>query len=242
MSNKKTLSKLNRTELLDLLYEQEKRLEDLERENKELKTQLENRKIAISKVGSIAEASLALTKVFDEAQKAVDRYLDNVQGIVREKQTAKYVFPAKQAPVQQTPVQVKPVQQQPAVKQVAPQQVQPKASVAQKPVVQQKPATQQYVQQKPVVQQAVQQRPVQQTVQTKPAGQPVPQRPAVQQPVKPQAPVTEMPVQGRRVKGAVKPVEPAKVETPVKAERPTRSSRTAAYVSKHSVGMGEGKQ
>ena len=216
MSNKKTLSKLNRTELLDLLYEQEKRLEDLEKENKELKTQLENRKIAISKVGSIAEASLALTKVFDEAQKAVDRYLENVQGIVREKQTAKYVFPAKQVPVQQVPVQAKPVQQQSAVKQAAPQ--------------------------KPVVQQSVAQRPVQQTVQTKPAGQPVPQRPAVQQPVRPQAPVTEMPVQGRRVKGAAKPVEPAKAETPVKPERPTRSSRTAAYVSKHSVGMGEGKQ
>ena len=242
MSNKKTLSKLNRTELLDLLYEQEKRLEDLEKENKELKTQLENRKIAISKVGSIAEASLALTKVFDEAQKAVDRYLDNVQGIVREKQTAKYVFPAKQVPVQQAPVQAKPVQQQPAVKQAVPQQAQPKAPVAQKPVVQQKPAVQQPVQQKPVVQQSVAQRPVQQTVQTKPAGQPVPQRPAVQQPVRPQAPVTEMPVQGRRVKGAVKPAEPAKAETPVKAERPTRSSRTAAYVSKHSVGMGEGKQ
>ena len=236
MSNKKTLSKLNRTELLDLLYEQEKRLEDLEKENKELKTQLENRKIAISKVGSIAEASLALTKVFDEAQKAVDRYLDNVQGIVREKQTAKYVFPAKQVPVQQAPVQAKPVQQQPTVRQAVPQQAQPKAPAAQKP------AAQQPVQQKPVVQQAVQQRPVQQTVQTKPAGQPVPQRPAVQQPVRPQAPVTEMPVQGRRVKGAVKPAEPAKAETPVKAERPTRSSRTAAYVSKHSVGMGEGKQ
>ena len=242
MSNKKTLSKLNRTELLDLLYEQEKRLEDLEKENKELKTQLENRKIAISKVGSIAEASLALTKVFDEAQKAVDRYLDNVQGIVREKQTAKYVFPAKPVPVQQVPVQTKTVQQQPAVKQAAPQQAQPKAPVAQKPVVQQKPAVQQPVQQKPVVQQSVAQRPVQQTVQTKPAGQPVPQRPAVQQPVRPQAPVTEMPVQGRRVKGTVKPAEPAKAETPVKAERPTRSSRTAAYVSKHSVGMGEGKQ
>ena len=235
MSNKKTLSKLNRTELLDLLYEQEKRLEDLEKENKELKTQLENRKIAISKVGSIAEASLALTKVFDEAQKAVDRYLDNVQGIVREKQTAKYVFPAKQVPVQQAPIQAKPVQQQPAVKQVA-QQAQPKAPAVQKP------AAQQPVQQKPVVQQAVQQRPVQQTVQTKPAGQPVPQRPAVQQPVRPQAPVTEMPVQGRRVKGAVKPAEPAKAEAPVKPVRPTRSSRTAAYVSKHSVGMGEGKQ
>ena len=87
---------MSRSELLDLLYEQEKRLEELEKENEELKLEIEDRKIRISKVGSIAEASLALTKVFDEAQKAVDRYLDNVQGIVREKQTANYVFPAKQ--------------------------------------------------------------------------------------------------------------------------------------------------
>ncbi len=106
----KSLSKLSRSELLDLLYEQEKRLEDLEKENKKLKAEIANRKIKISKVGSIAEASLALTKVFDEAQKAVDRYLDNVQGIVREKQTANYVFPAKQG----QPIAVQQVVQQKA--------------------------------------------------------------------------------------------------------------------------------
>ena len=115
MSNK-SLSKLSRSELLDLLYEQEKRLEDLEKENKKLKAEIANRKIKISKVGSIAEASLALTKVFDEAQKAVDRYLDNVQGIVREKQTANYVFPAKQGqPVVQQVVQQKAPEAKPNV-------------------------------------------------------------------------------------------------------------------------------
>ena len=69
MSNK-SLSKLTRNELLDLLYEQEKRVEDLEKRNKQLETQLEDRRIKISKVGSIADASLALTNVFAEAQKA----------------------------------------------------------------------------------------------------------------------------------------------------------------------------
>jgi hypothetical protein len=89
----KSLSKLTRNELLDLLYEQEKRVEDLEKRNKQLEAQLEDRRIKISKVGSIADASLALTNVFAEAQKAVDLYLANVQGIVKEKKTSQYEFP-----------------------------------------------------------------------------------------------------------------------------------------------------
>lgn len=115
MSNK-SLSKLTRSELLDLLYEQEKRVEELEKRNKQLQAEVEDRKIKLSKVGSIADASMALSNVFAEAQKAVDLYLENVQGIVREKKVNEHVFPAKketqvQKPVQQTPVQ-KPVQQQ----------------------------------------------------------------------------------------------------------------------------------
>ncbi len=129
MSNK-SLSKLTRSELLDLLYEQEKRVEELEKRNKQLQAEVEDRKIKLSKVGSIADASMALSNVFAEAQKAVDLYLENVQGIVREKKVNEHVFPAKkdvqvQKPVQQAPVQ-KPVRQQ---------------ASAQKPV-QQKPAQQ----------------------------------------------------------------------------------------------------
>ena len=95
MSNK-SLSKLTRNELLDLLYEQEKRVEDLEKRNRQLEAQLENRRIKISKVGSIAEASLALTHIFDEAQKAVEIYIANVQGIVKENKMSQHEFPGDQ--------------------------------------------------------------------------------------------------------------------------------------------------
>ena len=150
MSNK-TLSKLKRDELLNLLYEQEKRIEELESKNKQLQAQLDDRHIRISKVGSIADASLALTNIFKEAQKAADLYLANVQGIVREKQTAKYVFPVKmneqpksatqvvQQPQAKPTVQPKPVQAKPAAQKAVPVKpaAQPKTQEA-KPAV--KPA------------------------------------------------------------------------------------------------------
>ncbi len=128
MANK-TLSKLKRDELLNLLYEQEKRIEELETKNKELQAQLDDRHIRISKVGSIADASLALTGIFKEAQKAAELYLQNVQGIVREKQTNKYVFPAK------TSEQPKPVTQ-PQTKPVAQPQSKPVVQAQTKPVAQ----------------------------------------------------------------------------------------------------------
>ena len=45
----------------------------------ELEKELEENKIEKDKVGSIAEASLSLTKVFEESQKAADLYLKNVK-------------------------------------------------------------------------------------------------------------------------------------------------------------------
>ena len=80
MDNKE-LRKLNRIQLLELLYEQQTRIEELEKENEDLKTKLEERRVILSKVGSIADASLALTKVFDEAQKSADIYLDSIRSI-----------------------------------------------------------------------------------------------------------------------------------------------------------------
>ncbi len=97
MSNK-SLAKLSRSELLDLLYEQEKRVEDLEKKNKELEAQLADRRIRISKVGSIADASIALTNLFAEAQKAANLYLANVQAIAKEGKADRYVLPGEEKP------------------------------------------------------------------------------------------------------------------------------------------------
>ena len=162
MANK-TLSKLKRDELLNLLYEQEKRIEELETKNKELQAQLDDRRIRISKVGSIADASLALTGIFKEAQKAAELYLQNVQGIVREKQTDKYVFPAK------TSEQPKPVSQpqnkaaaKPQVKPVVTAPAKPAAQPQVKPAVQPKPAAPVQIQAKRAVKQTAEVKPVMQ--------------------------------------------------------------------------------
>lgn len=75
----KTLKKLKRAELLELLLEQRRINEQLEKELAEAKEQLEDKKIRIQGAGNLAEASLALTEVFREAQKAADLYLENVK-------------------------------------------------------------------------------------------------------------------------------------------------------------------
>lgn len=74
----KELKKLNRTKLLKLLLEVQKENESLREEVDALKAQLEDKQIAIRSAGSIAEASLKLSGIFDAAQKAADLYLQNV--------------------------------------------------------------------------------------------------------------------------------------------------------------------
>jgi len=116
--NDRSLAKLNRNELLDLLYEQQKQIEELQLKNEELTKALNDRQIRLSKVGSIAEASLALSSVFKEAQKAADLYLENVQGIVREKKFSEHVFPSvrKPEPKEETPAPAPVVEPQPVEK------------------------------------------------------------------------------------------------------------------------------
>ncbi len=75
----KTLRKLKRSELLELLLEERKINEALEKELSEARTELEQRRVNIGKCGNIAEASLAVTEVFSEAQKAADIYLKNIR-------------------------------------------------------------------------------------------------------------------------------------------------------------------
>ena len=75
----KDLKKLRRAELLEIMLDQSYEIDQLRKRVKELEEQLEDRRIIIENAGSIAEASLQLTRVFEEAQKAADLYLENVR-------------------------------------------------------------------------------------------------------------------------------------------------------------------
>lgn len=73
------LRRLKRIDLLELLLEQAKETEKLRQQIKELERQLENRAICINEAGNIAEASLAINHVMEDAQNAARQYLENVQ-------------------------------------------------------------------------------------------------------------------------------------------------------------------
>lgn len=79
MLDPKQLRKLKRSDLFELLVEQAKEIEELQERVNELEGKLQRREINLSEAGSIAEAALAISKVFDEAQAAADVYLNNVK-------------------------------------------------------------------------------------------------------------------------------------------------------------------
>ncbi len=70
--------RLSKREMLALLDEREKEIQDLKRNIEELNFKLNNKNIAIENAGSIAEASIAVNGVFESAQMACDQYIDNI--------------------------------------------------------------------------------------------------------------------------------------------------------------------
>ena len=77
--NEKDFRKLKRLELYEIMLAQAEEIDDLRAQLAAAKKELENKRIDIQQSGSIAEASLKLTKVFEEAQKVADLYLSNIK-------------------------------------------------------------------------------------------------------------------------------------------------------------------
>ncbi|MDO5344583.1 MAG: DNA repair protein [Lachnospiraceae bacterium] len=75
----KTLRKLKRAELLELLIEQGKENERLREQVEELKKKLEDKEILLERAGTIAEASFQLNGVLEAAEAAAQQYLDNLR-------------------------------------------------------------------------------------------------------------------------------------------------------------------
>lgn len=75
------LRQLGRNDLLELLLEQTKEIDQLRSELDTAKQQLADRKIMLDRAGSIAEASLMLNGVFAAAQDACAQYMENIQGL-----------------------------------------------------------------------------------------------------------------------------------------------------------------
>ena len=75
----KELKKLNRYQLLEMLIIQTERADSLQKQLEEAQQQLNSREVQMTVMGSIAEASLHLSGVFEAAQNAADLYINAVK-------------------------------------------------------------------------------------------------------------------------------------------------------------------
>lgn len=81
----KELRHLSRKELLEILIDQTKELNEQRETIKDLETKINSRRITIKESGSLAEAVLKLSDFFSEADKAAGQYIENV--LINEKES-----------------------------------------------------------------------------------------------------------------------------------------------------------
>ena len=79
MEQKNDLKRLKRKELLEILLEQTKRIEELEDKLDILQKELNSKNISINQSGSLAEASLKLSNIFKSADDAIEIYRLNFE-------------------------------------------------------------------------------------------------------------------------------------------------------------------
>lgn len=77
MTNKE-FKKLNRADLIEIIYQLQLKQTELENTNQQLREQIGHMNIRISQAGSIADAALSINGVFEAAQKAADQYLEGI--------------------------------------------------------------------------------------------------------------------------------------------------------------------
>lgn len=99
---------LSRTELLELLIQQGEEMERMEQELADCRCQLEDKKLSLSKAGSIAEAALQISGVFEAAQVACAQYQENIEQL--EAQQREWTEQAAQL-LRQTQVQCEAMKQ-----------------------------------------------------------------------------------------------------------------------------------
>ena len=74
----KELKKLNRRELVDIIYQLKKNEQELQEQIESLQEQLQSKRIKLDVAGSIAEAATDITQIFSVAQVTADLYLQEI--------------------------------------------------------------------------------------------------------------------------------------------------------------------
>ena len=75
----KEFKRLNRSQLIDIIYQFQLKQDELMAENEKLSKALADKRIRIEKAGNVAEAALEIHNVMQAAQDAADHYLEEMK-------------------------------------------------------------------------------------------------------------------------------------------------------------------
>ena len=76
----KEFKHLKRSDLIYIIYEYQKKQEELIKENEELREKLKEKELKISNAGSLADVAAKLNGLFEAAQQTADDYISQLHG------------------------------------------------------------------------------------------------------------------------------------------------------------------
>ena len=80
----KEFQHLNRSQLIDIIYQFQLQIDKLTEQNQELERELADKRIRLSNAGNIADAALEINDCFRSAQNAAEQYLNEIKTIREE--------------------------------------------------------------------------------------------------------------------------------------------------------------
>lgn len=83
----KEFKRLNRSQLIEIIYQLQLEAEKLTEENMRLERELADKRLRLSNAGNIADAALEINNCFRSAQNAADQYLNEIK-LLREETEA----------------------------------------------------------------------------------------------------------------------------------------------------------
>ena len=80
----KEFKRLNRSQLIDIIYQFQLQVDKLTEQNKELERKLADKRLRLGRAGNIADAALEINDCFRSAQNAAEQYLNEIKAIREE--------------------------------------------------------------------------------------------------------------------------------------------------------------
>ena len=80
----KEFKRLNRAQLIDIIYQLQLKLDELTEENQRLSAELADKRLRIDQAGNIAEAALEMNNCLRSVQQAADQYLEEIRALQAE--------------------------------------------------------------------------------------------------------------------------------------------------------------